>query len=384
MTSDPSAPRQDPRLPDPQDDHPSDSSGNRPAFPRSEDDHNQLLRDLRVFHEAARAITSALDRDSIVRAIMSQMEPFFRPRSWSLLLVDEAEQQLAYAVIEGQASPKEHTLRIPVGEGMAGWVAAHGEPLIVPQIEAFAHAVGGPEIIGSVFPPETAAVSFKVESAITIPLRSRGRTVGVLQLFNYRLEALTDYAMTFLHLLADYAGIAIENARALERIQELTITDDCTRLFNTRHLHAALQIEFERSRRFGSEFSVIFMDLDYFKLVNDEHGHLVGTELLVEIAQLIQQTTRAVDTVFRYGGDEFVVLLPQTNKTAAVEVAQRLRTKMRSTEFLTSRDLSVHITASFGVSTFPQDGVDPETILEAADKLMYSVKKSSRDNVAVA
>ena len=336
------------------------------ALTRPNDDHNRLLRDLRVFHDAARAITSALDRDTIVRAIVSQMEPFFRPRSWSLLLVDEAEHSLSYAVIEGQACPKEHPLRVPIGEGMAGWVAAHGEPLIVPQIEAFANAMGSPDAIGRVHPPEIAAVSFKLESAITIPLRSRGHTLGVLQLFNYRLEALTDYAMTFLHILADYAGIAIENARALERIQELTITDDCTRLFNTRHLHAALQTEFERSRRFGSEFSVIFMDLDYFKLVNDQHGHLVGTELLVEIAQLIQQTTRAVDSVFRYGGDEFVVLLPHTNKSAAVEVAQRLRTKVRSTRFLESRNLNVHISASFGVSTYPHDGVDAQTVLEAA------------------
>jgi diguanylate cyclase (GGDEF)-like protein len=350
---------------------------------RSED-YNLLLRDLRVFHEVARAITSALDRDSIIQAIVSQMESFFRPRSWSLLLVDEAEQCLAYAVIEGRPSDKADPVRIPVGEGMAGWVAVHGEPLIVPQIDAFANAAGSPEMAGRLYPAEMAAVSFKVESAITIPLRSRGRTLGVLQLFNYRLEALTDYAMTFLHILADYAGIAIENARALERIQELTITDDCTRLFNTRHLHAALQTEFERSRRFNSEFSLIFMDLDHFKLVNDEHGHLIGTELLVEVAQLVQQTTRAVDTVFRYGGDEFVVLLPQTAKTAAVDVAQRLRLKVRSTEFLRSRELKIKITASFGISTYPHDGVDSQAILHAADTLMYSVKKSSRDDVAVA
>ena len=291
---------------------------------------------------------------------------------------------LSYAVLEGRKPGDASPVRIPVGEGMAGWVAAHGEPLIVPEIEAFAHAMGGPETAGRIFPAELGSVSFKVESAITIPLRSRGRTLGVLQLFNYRLEVLSDYAMTFLHILADYAGIAIENARALERIQELTITDDCTRLFNTRHLHAALQLEFERARRFNSEFSVIFMDLDHFKLVNDEYGHLVGTELLVEVAQLIQHTTRTVDSVFRYGGDEFVVLLPQTAKNAAVDVAQRLRLKVRSTDFLVSRGLKIKISASFGVSTYPLDGADSQTILHAADTLMYSVKKSSRDNVAVA
>ena len=366
------------------DDPSPESQDDRRSFLRPDEDANRLLRDLQVFHEVARAITSAIDRDSIIQAIVSQMEPFFRPRSWSLLLVDEAEQCLTYAVMEGRTCDKTNPQRIPFGEGMAGWVAAHGEPLIVPEIAAFAQAMGGPAKAGRVYPPELAAISFQLESAITIPLRSRGHTLGVLQLFNYRLEVLTDYAMTFLHILADYAGIAIENARALERIQELTITDDCTRLFNTRHLHAALQMEFERSRRFNSEFSIIFMDLDHFKLVNDEYGHLVGTELLVEVAQLIQQTTRSVDTVFRYGGDEFVVLLPQTAKFAAVEVAQRLRHKIRATAFLESRGLKIHISASFGVSTYPQDGADSQTVLHAADSLMYSIKKSSRDDIAVA
>jgi diguanylate cyclase (GGDEF)-like protein len=343
-----------------------------------------LLQDLRVFHDVARAITSALDRDSIVRAIVSQMEQFFQPKSWSLLLVDQDRLCLSYAVIEGRVCTADQALRIPIGEGMAGWVAVHGEPLIVPEIEAFANAVGGPEKTGRISPVELAAISFKVESAITIPLRSRGRTLGVLQLFNYRLEVLSDYSMTFLHILADYAGIAIENAQALERIQELTITDDCTRLFNTRHLHAALQTEFERSRRFNSEFSVIFMDLDHFKQVNDEHGHLIGTELLVEVAQLIQHTTRTVDTVFRYGGDEFVVLLPHTSKNAAADVAQRLRQTIRTTEFLQARNLQLKISASFGVSTYPQDGAEPQAILHAADTMMYTVKKSSRDSVAIA
>jgi diguanylate cyclase (GGDEF)-like protein len=348
------------------------------------DDNKRLLRDLRVFHDVARAITSALDRDSVISAVVSQMEPYFRPKSWSLLLVDQAQQCLAYAVLEGRPCEAGHDLRIPVGEGMAGWVAAHGEPLIVPEIEAFANAIGDPAKSGRLSAVELEAVSFKVESAITMPLQSRGRTLGVLQLFNYRLESLTDYAMTFLHILTDYAGIAIENAQALERIQELTITDDCTRLFNTRHLHAALQAEFERSRRFNSEFSVIFMDLDHFKQVNDEHGHLVGTELLVEVAQLIQRATRTVDTVFRYGGDEFVVLLPHTPKDAAVEVAHRLRETLRSTSFLESRQLQLKISASFGVSTYPQDGLEPQIVLQAADTMMYSVKKTSRDSIAVA
>ena len=372
---------------------------------RSESADGRLLKDLKVFHDVARALTSTLDRDTVLCAIMNQMAQFFSPESWSMLLVDEARQDLYFAVLEGHfdairfdpdvegretdldavrcAIPArgQSSLRIAMGEGMAGWVAVHGEPLIVPDVQGLNAA----DLDGVRFSEaERLAISVPVQSAISLPLQSRGRTIGVFQLFNYRLESLDAYAITFLHILTDYAAIAIENARAMERIQELTITDDVTRLFNTRHLQTILQSEFERARRFHTEFSIIFVDLDHFKDVNDSYGHLVGTELLVEVAQLIQFNTRAVDMVFRYGGDEFVVLLPQTGKAAAVDAAQRLRHALKEARFLAAHALQLTMVASFGVATYPQDGDTAEAILQAADGQMYKVKHSTRDGVASA
>src|SRR6201996_8708803 len=330
-----------------------------------------LPKDLRVFHDVARALTSSLDLDSILGAIMQQMEQFFEPESWSLLIVDEEQQNLYYAVAAGKFSG-DRNLRVDMGEGIAGWVARHGEPVIVSEPGSdprFATSHGA---------------ASAVRSAICIPLRSRDRTLGVIELLNYRASTLTDETMAFLRVLCDYAAIAIQNVRAVERIQELTIIDDWTGLFNSRHLFSVTESEIERSRRFNLPFSLIFIDLDHFKRVNDLHGHLTGSRLLAEIARTIKHNVRGIDSAFRYGGDEFIVLLPQTSKDAAIEVSQRLLHALRETRYLLSEGLELQIMASFGISSYPEDGNSIQEIIGAADEMMYLVKNSSRGNIAVA
>jgi diguanylate cyclase (GGDEF)-like protein len=336
-------------------------------------DPNPNLKDLLVFHNVARALTSALDLDSILRAIMKQMEQFFEPEQWSLLIMDEPRQELYYAVAVGHTEAEVHYLRVKVGEGLAGWVAEHGESLIVPEVARdprFAETTGGHK--------------FRIRSAICMPLRSRLRTLGVIQLFNCRLETLTDYTISFLHVLCDYAAIAIENARAVERIQELTITDDCTGLYNQRQLYRMLEKESERAKRFGSPFSLIFIDLDHFKLVNDDYGHQVGSQVLAEFGQSLRALSRDVDSTFRYGGDEFIVLLPETGKAEAQKAAWHLYERLRLRRYRVTDRLQLEIRASFGVATYPEDGRTIHEVIRAADAMMYQVKASTRDNVAVA
>jgi diguanylate cyclase (GGDEF)-like protein len=330
-------------------------------------------KDLTVFHDVARALTSSLDLESILGAIMQQMEQFFEPESWSLLIVDEGHQNLYYAVAAGKSSG-DRNQRVAMGEGIAGWVAQHGETLIVsePGNDArFTARAGSPGIS-------------TVRSAICLPLRSRDRTLGVIELLNYRVSTLTSETMAFLQVLSDYAAIAIQNVRAVERIQELTITDDCTGLFNSRHLFPVMESELERSRRFSHPFSLIFIDLDHFKRVNDLHGHLTGSRLLAEIARTIKHNVRGIDSAFRYGGDEFIVLLPQTSKDAALEVTQRLLHALRDTPYLLSEGLELRMLASFGIASYPEDGESIEEIIRVADEMMYLVKNSSRGNIAVA
>jgi diguanylate cyclase (GGDEF)-like protein len=139
-----------------------------------------------------------------------------------------------------------------------------------------------------------------------------------------------------------------------------------------------------RSARFGHEFSVIFIDLDHFKRVNDTYGHLVGSKLLAETGYFIKSHLRLIDFAFRYGGDEFVILLPQTSKEAALIVARRLLEQMRVTKFLRGEKLDLEVRASLGLATYPEDAKSAHEIIRQADEMMYAVKNSTRDNIAVA
>lgn len=340
------------------------------------------LRDLMVFHNVARALTSSLDRDAILHAIMQQMEQFFKPETWSLLLVDEARHDLYYAVAVGHTEDELRDLRVPMGHGLAGWVGEHGESLIIPEVSR------DPRFDARFAPSlekDGEAAGFQIRSAICMPLRSRQRTLGVIQLFNCQLDTLTDYTISFLHVLCDYAAIAIDNARHVERIQELTITDDCTGLYNVRHLYNVLESRVDApddASRDNTPFSLIFIDLDHFKLVNDRHGHLVGSHLLREVGEALRASLRKQDTVFRYGGDEFVALLPGADKKAAQLVAERLMKGLRERRF--GNVLSLEVRASFGVATWPEDGGTVHQIIRSADAMMYMVKGSTRDNIAVA
>ena len=221
-------------------------------------------------------------------------------------------------------------------------------------------------------------------SILCLPLCSRHQVLGVIQLINVQVDNLGEVKMHFLQTLCDYAAIAVENARAVSRIQELTITDDCTSLFNARHLYNILDAEVYRPKSFTYEFTVLFLDLDYFKQVNDSHGHLVGSKVLAEVAGLIRGQLRLIDFAFRYGGDEFVIVLPQSGKDSGIIVARRLRDSINAHKFCNDLNLEVRLHASFGIATFPEDSLNSRDMVRCADEMMYLVQKTTRNNIAAA
>jgi diguanylate cyclase (GGDEF)-like protein len=333
------------------------------------------LKDLLVFHQLARSLTSSFDLDTILRTILEQMEQFIDAELWTLLMLDEARQDLYYAIAAGGGEAALRELRVKVGEGVAGWVVQHGETLIVPETEADRD----PRVKKT-----SSAAQQSVRSVIALPLRGRKGTHGAIEIFNPDPAKLSDYTIAFLHILADYAAIAIENARDVARIQQLTITDDTTGLFNVRHLYSVLGRELERSARSGLPVSLAFLDLDRFKMVNDAHGHLTGSELLARTGTRLKELSRKQDWCFRYGGDEFVILMPETGaKTAEAQAAGLLRALM-DTRFRMKNGLELTVSASVGLATCPADGKTVHAVIGAADARMYSVKSNGRGKLSVA
>ena len=324
---------------------------------------------IRVFHDVARALTSSLELEEILSAIMNKMAQFFGPERWSMLMVDESSGQLYYVIAVGENAESLRGLRVPLGEGVAGWVAKTGNPLVVPDVRLDPH--------WSAFSAKHPDLN--IQSIACVPVRSGDKTLGVIQLLNSKLDLLSEYSISFLRILCDYAAIAIQNNRSVTLIQELTITDDCTGLFNARHLYTMLDEQVAK----GQEFSLLFVDLDRFKSVNDTHGHLIGSRLLAEVGNLLRRSLGPANAAFRYGGDEFVALLPGMGKAAATGTTLALCEDLRRSRFLEAVGLSLSLSGSFGLATFPEDGVTVPEILRSADTMMYEAK-TTRDNVAVA
>jgi diguanylate cyclase (GGDEF)-like protein len=328
--------------------------------------------ELQILVEIGKALTSSLDRQEILNVIMEKVSLLLKPRTWSLLLLEEETGELSFEIAVSPAAERLKGIRLRMGEGIAGWVALHGEPLLIPDVHhdpRFARQVDE-------------AIDFDTRSIVCVPVKSRDKILGVVELVNNLEDGdFSEADLKILSTIADYAAIAIENAHYVHKIRELVITDDLTGLFNARHLHELLEYEVERARRYGTDLSLVFIDLDHFKNVNDTYGHLVGSRLLAEVGHVIHHHIRKVDMAARYGGDEFVIVLPNTSKAGALTVISKLRQKIRAQDFLAGEGCRIHVTASFGIASFPDDAQNKHDLIRLADRAMYDVKETTRDAI---
>jgi diguanylate cyclase (GGDEF)-like protein len=224
-----------------------------------------------------------------------------------------------------------------------------------------------------------------VQSSLFIPLKNKNELAGVVAFFDTeRTGTFGKEALRVGSFLCEHASTALENAMLYSQAKILTITDDLTNVFNYRYLNNILDRELVRAQRLNSSMSVLFLDLDSFKEVNDQHGHLLGSKILVELAGLLKGAVRKVDAVARYGGDEYIVVLTDTNSKGAMIVAERIRQMVEDYTFTVSEGFPIKLTISIGVASYPEHGVNKVELLHLADEATYKGKYGRKNIVYVA
>jgi len=259
---------------------------------------------------------------------------------------------------------------LPSHAGISRWVLLEGEPVHVPDVGADPRYHPSMDSLPGL---HTAAV-------LAAPLKVRDAVLGVLVAVN-RLDTtpFETRHIRVLSLLANQTAIAIENAKLYRRAEQLAITDDLTQVYNYRFLKMALRREVKRAARFGQTFSILMIDVDNLKHYNDQNGHLRGSEVLRTVAQILVREARSIDLVAKYGGDEFVAILPQTAREGALVLADRVKVAVEQTAFpLVPPGV---ITVSLGVATYPANGITAGELLEAADLALYAAKQSGKNQV---
>src|SRR5712692_312889 len=219
---------------------------------------------------------------------------------------------------------------------------------------------------------------------VVMPLQVEQDLVGVIKAPLVHGDSFTEENASNVSRYLGAIAQVVGNIYQLTRSRDLAMRDDLTKAFNRRFFEAYLDEEIERSRRYGSLFSIIFLDLDDLKMVNNEHGHLSGSRTLQEVAKRILGAVRGIDKVVRFGGDEFCIILPQTDQEQAIAVADRVRKSLISSTFHLADNINVSISASFGIATYPTHGITKDDLIRQADAAMYRVKSTTKNAVGVA
>jgi diguanylate cyclase (GGDEF)-like protein len=315
--------------------------------------------------ELVRATHAPLNPQTVAEFLVRWAGEWLPISNWAIVC-SEPGRELALVAEHGLAPSS-----MPAAQAIAAWIVAADSDLVTPDLSREAR-------LGQPLP--VAALAFR--------LKARDRTIGALVgLDTQPATAELKFATGVLdawHALLEPAAVALENGLLLQRAEALSVTDDLTRLYNSRYLNQSLRRETKRASRSNKPLSLLFIDLDGFKSINDTYGHLHGSRALVEAAAVIRGSARETDVVARFGGDEFAVVLPETTTEGAWAVAERIRDRVADHRFLASDLLDVRLTASVGVATMPDAAGSAEELVQAADRAMYRVKMTGKNGIQLA
>lgn len=333
------------------------------------------LKDIDVLNTLAKLLMPVKEPDMLCEIILDSSVNLAEAEKGSLMLFDNGSSCLTVKAAKGIHKKLQSGIRIREGEGVAGWVLREGTPLIVQDIEK--NELGFPR-----------RPKYRTGSFISIPLKVEEKTIGVLNISDKITgEVFSEEDFLLLRSFASYASIALERSNyyiLAGQMRELSITDSLTGLFNRRYFEERFFEELYRSERHSLSFSLAMLDIDDFKLFNDSEGHLAGDEMLKYIANTAKECLRVSDVIARFGGEEFTIIMPQTEKDEALLVAERIRNTIKE-NFPSAWRLFPResLTVSIGIATFPKDGKDRRELIRYADKALYMAKMEGKDRTVL-
>ncbi len=329
------------------------------------------LTELTLLFDLTRSMNSTLELGELLKLVTEMVGVTLGFHEFAVLLVDEPAGELVVSASWG--FPEDagvEGLRFKLTEGVSGEAARSGEVVLVADVskeERFLWYRGRLQRAGSF---------------LAVPMIHKHKVVGLLNFSRPEVGAFSAEEVKLLKSVAGQAALAIANARLYQETVELSLTDPLTGVHNRRHLFARLEMEITRAQRFGNELSLVMIDVDHFKHYNDANGHSAGDEVLKAVAATLSTSVRKVDTVARFGGEEFSVVLPQIERAEAEAVAEKLRRAIAKTDFAHGdRQPGGRVTISVGFATFPTDAADLATLVDAADSALYASKRGGRNRV---
>ncbi|MFC1848637.1 diguanylate cyclase [candidate division CSSED10-310 bacterium] len=327
---------------------------------------------IKVYHELTRSLTSTLSMKQLLAKVTEKGDRLLQCAALSIYLYNSQTTCLDYMTTGKKKRIKPNQKNFNLGEGIPGRIFQSGKSLVAnkPFNETISDEIKDHYAID-------------IHGICCVLLEFKNRYLGVVEAINKNNGAPFDEQdLVVMQILADHAAIAIENSSLYEKVKQLTIVDDLTQLNNYRFFNLMLTREFKRAERFLSPLSLLFLDLDGFKQVNDHYGHLVGSQVLKDVASLITETVRNIDIVSRFGGDEFTVILPNTGYDGAEQVARRILENIEAYKH-PKPDWDIQLSVSIGISSYPEHVQTNDQLLKVADKAMYKIKENRKKETSI-
>ncbi len=313
-------------------------------------------------YETTRALSGILDMDQLLEEVLIVSQRIFRFQKCQIFLSNITGDCLyLYATLE---NGNRHIFEdpIPHGRDISGLMEMQDQSSMIRQLNRKNRDSGS--------------------NQVDIPLLSRGKVLGIMQIRTETGKTPSGRDRRLLMIFAGSAAVAIDNSLLHKKTEELTIIDALTELYNYRYFRAKLTDELRRADRYRQKLSILMLDLDHFKEVNDRYGHQTGNLILREVSNIIEQCVRDIDVVARYGGEEFVVILPQTHEEDAAIIAERIRETVEKNHFPNSNgQREIRITVSLGIATYPEGIHNLDQLLEKVDRALYQAKADGRNRV---